>query len=342
MAEKQPNPSRRSFAKGVLTVAGAGSLTGCTGDSGSSENRESSDSQESDTPPADNSSDTNSSDQSDDVSDQVSQREQNIRNGIPLDGLGAYTDAVLQAEQPEPATIQQIDQMLEENQKPGELAENLAQILTTENTHSTMQYFHQQHQNQENTVVTNKNYGFTAHPGEIIEVYTVTNGNLQPQPILIDTYQGQTWETNKPGQQKPEYLAALRDDTNWTRRVPQDVQSLHGGIERGRERNGNITQKELNDYRARTLRKWSYIMFGVDDEPDVRPRDVETADAVFEAVYGEGDAEIIADLSNKYHEQDYDPDTFVEVELREDGWNFHTPENREMGDGLKGEEEKFF
>ena len=263
-----------------------------------------------------------------------------IREGIPLEGLGAYEDAVLEADQPDAATIKQIDSILEGENTPEELRNGLDDIATTDNLHQVMRYFHQQHQNQEETVVINRNWSFTSDSEPILELYTVKNGELQNQPTITDTRAGQVVQTNKPGQENPQYLADLRDSTDWAQNVSQDYQSIQQIIDRSLE-NNNPSEQDVREYRADKLQDWSRVMFGVDDEPKVRPHNVDTADTVFEAMYGDGDAEILAELSNEYDSEDYDADTLVEVEYTGSSWNFHTPDNREMGDPLEGEEGRF-
>jgi poly(3-hydroxybutyrate) depolymerase len=237
-----------------------------------------------------------------------------------------------------------INNALEGAETVEEEREALVEELSEENYEMLFSEYHRikgKRDNAENSVVLNRNWSFTSDSEPIFEFYIVEGGELQGQPIILDpdpeTYNRQV---NRPGSKEPRYLADLRDNTDWAQHVPQDYESVQGGIEFGMEEN-DATEEEVKDYRARALKKWSHVMFGVGEEPDVRPRDVETAGAVFEAMYSEGDVEILADLSNEYHEEDYDSDTLVEVELGDNGWKFHTPENRETGDPLIGEEERF-
>ena len=74
MNEKQPSSDRRSFARGVLTVAGAGAIASCAGDSGSTEDEGSSGPEESDTDPAGNGSNTGDSEPGEDNSRLYGQR----------------------------------------------------------------------------------------------------------------------------------------------------------------------------------------------------------------------------------------------------------------------------
>ncbi|QUO46841.1 hypothetical protein [Halorubrum ruber] len=354
MSEKQPSSDRRSFARGVLTIAGAGAIAGCTGNTGSTEEEGNSGLEESDTNPAGNGSDTGDSESAEDNSsdpeegqeeeEQTPQWEKDTRNGIPLNGLGAYTDQMIEAGPVSATRAETINSVLEGAETVEEERDALVEELSKENYASIFSEYHRikgKRDNAENSVVLNRNWSFTSDSESIFEFYKVENGELQSQPVILDpdpeTYNRQV---NRPGSGEPEYLADLRDNTDWAQNVAQDYQSVQALIERGIE-NNDATEEEVRDYRADKLQDWSYVIFGADDEPNVRPHDIDTANTVFEAMYGDGNAQILAELSNEYHNQEYRPEKLVEVEFGGDSWNFHTPENREMGDPLIGEEERF-
>ncbi|WP_154020402.1 hypothetical protein [Halorubrum halophilum] len=352
MTGKQPSSDRRSFGRGVLTVAGAGAIAGCTGNTGSTEEGESSEPRESDTDPAGNGSDTgeseaggNSSEPEEgrDEQEQTPQWEKNTRNGIPLNGLGAYTDQMLEAGPVSAAKAGTINNALKGAETVEEERDALAQTLTPGNYTLLMSEYHRQRGEQgntENQVVVNQNWSFTSDSEPILELYKVENGNLQSQPVIVDANHKYQRQTNKPGSGEPPYLAGLRNQENDVRFTSQAYQSIQNKIEEGIKEE-NVSEINVKQFRYNFLQDWSRVMFGVDDEPDVRPYDVETADIVFEAMYGDGDGGILADLSNKIYEEDYDTDTLVEVEFRNSEWNFHTPKNRDMGDPLVGEKERF-
>lgn len=350
MTEKQPRSSRRSFAREVLTVAGAGAIAGCTGNSGSNEDGGISEPRESDTDPAGNGSDTGDSESAEDNSsdpeeqEQTPQWEKNTRNGIPLNGLGAYTDQMLEAGPVSAAKAETINSALEGAETVEEERDALVKEVEQANYEALFSEYHRikgKRDNAENSVVLNRNWSFTSDSEPIFEFYIVEDGELQSQPIILDpdpeTYNRQV---NRPGEKEPQYLAWLRNQDLYTSKTSQAYQSIQEQIEEGIEEE-NVTESQVKQFRHNFLQDWSRVMFGVDDEPDVRPYNVETADIVFEAMYGDGDGGILADLSNKFYDEDYDTDTLVEVEFRSSEWNFYTPKDRDMGDPLVGEKERF-
>lgn len=284
------------------------------------------------------------SSQATDTTDQAAERELSIA----FDGLGRYEEKVRNAEPLEEASLEvttdDVHQMLEETETVEEEAEQIAYFAETvnhENLHTILQEYHIEKTSTENQVVINQNTHIGGRIGNVNEIYTVKNNQLQSQPILqtdllAHTQKGDT--IHKPGQQTPQELKAQRNPENSARYVEQDYNSIQAGIERGIE-NNNATQEEIREYRERHLENWSKVMFGTDSEPNVIPHDIETADTVFEAMYGEGNAQLIAELSNQYESQEYSSETLVTVEYTENGWNFNTPEDRKMGDPLEGEGE---
>jgi hypothetical protein len=286
------------------------------------------------------------SSQATDTTDQAAERELSIA----FDGLGRYEEKVRNAEPLEEASLEvttdDVHQMLEETDSVEEEAEQIAYFaeqVNDEDLHSILQEYHLEKTSTENQVVINQNTHIGGRTGNVNEIYTVKNNQLQSQPILqtdllVQTERGDT--IHKPGQQQPQELKAQRNPENSVRFVPQDYNSIREQIVEGVENEG-ATNEQVQEFRNNYLQDWSEVMFGTDSEPNVIPHDIETADTVFEAMYGEGNAQLIAELSNQYESQEYSSETLVTVEYTENGWNFNTPEDRKMGDPLEGEENLF-
>jgi hypothetical protein len=241
-------------------------------------------------------------------------------------------------------TAETINNALEGAETVEEEREALVEELSEQNYESLFSEYHRikgKRDNAENSVVLNRNWSFTSDSEPIFEFYIVEDGELQSQPIILDPDPAfNNRQVNRPGSGEPQYLAWLRSQDFDVYFTPQSYQVIQQKIEKGIEEE-NVSEEQVKKFRYNFLQDWSRVMFGVDDKPDVRPYNVETANVVFEAMYGDRDGVILADLSNKFYNEDYDTDTLVEVELRSSEWNFYTPANRTMGDPLVGEKERF-
>jgi len=266
------------------------------------------------------------------------QREQNIKSGVPLNGLGAYENQMLEAEptrRPE-TTTNQIQTLLEETNNPGQEANQLSQILTDENFTSYMAEFYRQKTDNEDTVVVNENFGLFQNSGPILEIYTVTNNQLQTGPILSFTDYGQT-ATQKPGDGQTGSLHNMRDNTNGAQFIPQDYDSLISRIEGGRENGGS--QEEVRSFRDSVINRWSAGLFGLGENPYIIPHNGESSNVVFNGLYHDGGTEAVVELNNEYRESElFDSDVVVSAEFTGSGWEFHRQEEYEMGDKLPGEQ----
>jgi len=199
---------------------------------------------------------------------EISQREQSIQEGLPLEGLGAYENQMLEAGPVEESTAEEIENLLEGADSPEEEADALDDMLTTGNYGPVMAEFYRQKESSENTVVVNANET-NATDGNILEILPVQNAELQGQPNTSDTYNGKVVETNKPGETDPEYLAQLRE-TNAARMVPQDHDSFESGIEFMRS-DDRYDEEDIETFRAGFMEQWSAGLFGVDDSHNIIP-----------------------------------------------------------------------
>jgi len=319
---------RRDF----LTALGAGgvALAGCGGSTDDSGRSPSSTDSTSTPQPTPGGTDTASEAGTPTAAERTNQQ---IREGIPLEGLGAYEDAVLEADQPDTATANQIDSILEGDNTAEDLRNGLDDIATTDNLHQVMRYFHQQQQNTDQTVVINRNWSFTSDSEPILELYTVQNGQLQSQPTIVDT-SAPTPQINQPGQNNPQYLADLRISDGWTILVPEDHEGLEQRIEDAKTYE-NASEEDIRELRENIYGKWSNAIPGLDDSDMVKPEDPESTISVFEAKYGDGDTRVLTDLENQYFESSqYDTDTMTTAHYNGEDWVFTERPDIEMGDSL--------
>jgi hypothetical protein len=89
---------------------------------------------------------------------------------------------------------------------------------------------------------------------------------------------------------------------------------------------GRAEEDRINDFRQDMYSAMSMTIPGVGREINLRFADVESGMTLYEAKYGEGDGEIIRDLSKAYNEIEK-PESFDTITAEYSaGWNL-TPEN---------------
>ena len=316
----------------VLTLTGSLSLAGCLTGDGRTEPVET-DVPETDTPtpeptPADTPTDTETPEE---TTPELSEREQAIRQGIPLDGLGAYEDQMLEAGPVQETTAKEINEILEGSNTPQQEADKLSQKLTDENFGMWMAEYHRQKDDPANSVVVNENYGFFQDSGPILEIYTVQAGELQSRPTLSHTSYNKT-STHKPGDgPNPRYLRDMRDSTDWAQMLPQDFDAFSDRIE-------SLSEEEKRVGREIIAKYWSAGLFGISQDENIIPHDRESSNVVFDGLYHDGDPETVVDLNNQYRDSElFNSDVVVSAEYTGGGgWKFHRQENYEMGDELPG------
>ena len=254
---------------------------------------------------------------------------------VPFGGLGAYEDAVNNADSIDEAngvTAGQIHDILEQSDTVQEEADELSNLGTTNNIHSILQEYHLEKNEGDNMVIANINWSFTSDSEPIIEYHTVQNGQLQGNPIITDP--NHELKKHKPGQNQPEYLANLRQSDKAASLLPGDIEGMNERVEHYEE-NRDISEDKIRQFREMVMNEWSRTLFGVDDEPNVRPADLESGIALYEAKYGDGDANMLAQASNQYAESEhFNADYMVEAEYTGNGWEFSPNPNTELGDEL--------
>lgn len=316
----------------VLALTGSLSLAGCLTGDGRTEPVET-DVPETDTPtpeptPADTPTETETPEE---TTPELSEREQAIRQGIPLDGLGAYEDQMLEAGPVQETTAKEIKNILESSDTVQQEADKLSQKLTDENIGIWMAEYHRQKDDPANSVVVNENFGFFQDSGPILEIYTVEGGELHSRPTLSHTSYNKT-STHKPGDgPNPRYLRDMRDSTDWAQTLPQDWEAYEENIEGGNE-------EQIRNVREGYVEFWSAGLFGIDEDEKIIPHDAESSNAVFDGLHGEGDTEAAVKLNNDYRDSElFNSDVVVSAEYTGGGgWKFHRQENYEMGDELPG------
>ena len=345
MAEDQTTSTRRRVLE-TIGAAGAVAVAGCTSTSSSPASGESED-DGSETGGSEEQGKTGQDEQEnsgdeENNQDQASELEQNIRNGIPLDGLGAYTDQMLDPKEGpvREETTEKVNAILEGSVE--EQRDALVEVLTEENYEMLFSEYHRQIGEEggaENQVVLNRNWSFTSDSEPIFEFYLVENGDLQSQPVILDpdpeTYNRQV---NKPGTGEPEYLAWIRDSSIWGRTVPQDWKAE----EDRRNAFEEWTEAEKRSRRESTQRFWSNGLFGVGQEPEVIPYDAESSMVLFKGMYQNGNTDAVVKLNNEYRDSEvFKSDNLVSAEYTENGWEFREHKEREIGDPLPGEDDFF-
>jgi hypothetical protein len=319
-----------------LTLLGASTtfLAGCGGNTSSSTPTETQSNPATDTPTPEEAVET-------DTESMEERINQNIEENIPLDGLGKYTEKILEAEAPNAATTQEIDQILEgENQDPETLRNQLDDVITTDNIHQVMRYFHQNHNDKQNTIIANKNWRFTGQSDPTIEIYTVQNGKLQPGPTLTDTYNNKVNKINKPNQNKPKPLADLRDPTDGSRRSSTDYQAMQELMDSIEQYEG-LSEEDEREIRETTFSKMSCAVPGLDPEDNFIFYDGENANLVTD-VLREGNkeaAQAYTQLANKIPEAEgLGEEGYVSAEYTGSDWKLRHHPDWEPGDKLPGEQ----
>jgi hypothetical protein len=348
MAEEQKTSTRRRVLE-TIGAAGAVAVAGCTSTSSSPASGESED-DGSETGGSEEQGKTgqdgqeNSGDEENNQ-DQASELEQNIREGIPLDGLGAYTDQMLEARETSDTAppTEKVNAILE-GESVEEQRDALVEALTEENYEMLFSEYHRQkgaNGDTENQVVLNRNWSFTSDFEPIFEFYLVENGELQSQPVILDPDpETNNRQVNRPGSGEPEYLADLRDSTDGAQSVPEDYDALQELISFYNEHEDN-PEKMINDARATTFDKMSASIFGVDPEENFIFYDGESANLVANGKF-EGSKEgieAVVGLSNSLPEgEGYGEDIWTSAEYTERGWEFRTHPDWELGQKLPGEQ----
>lgn len=280
------------------------------------------------------------SSQATDTTDQAAERELSIA----FDGLGRYEEKVRNAEPLEEASLEvttdDIHQMLEETDSAMEEATQIAYFAETvnpEDLHSILQEYHLEKTSTENQVAVNQNTHIGGRIGNVNEIYTVKNGNLQSQPILqtdllVKTEKGDT--IHKPGQQTPQELKRQRDDSDFSISIPQDYDALQAGLEAYDQ-----TKEEMREGRAGVFNRWSAGLFGIGESMNIVPYDGKTSNMVFDALYNNGDTEAIVELNQQFAASEYlGSDELVSARYDGSEWQFETHPDYALEEGLPGEQ----
>jgi hypothetical protein len=328
--------SRREL---LLLTAGAAGLAGCSGGQGGSPSSETPNDTETSTPtdtPTETVTATEEPAEATTEEPENREWEASVRNGVPLNGLGAYLDRVLEAGPVRETKASEIQQILEESNNLDEEIDAMTQVLTNEEVHSYMAEYHRQKQDKENQIVVNKNWSFTSQSEPILELYKITDGNLQSQPTILDhdpKYNSRN--INKPNSEEPDYLAAVRNDEDDLWIIPQDYDAIE-------KRFSNVDDKHVPKLREAFQEKWSNGLFGLNGEHNIIPHDPESSNIVFDGLYQDGDTQAVVELNNKYRDSEaFESDNLVSAEYTGEGWEFREHKGREIGDPLPGEDDFF-
>ena len=263
---------------------------------------------------------------------------------IPLDGLGAYEDAVREAGRIKETvstgargietTVDDIHNMLEQTNSVDEEREWLAEHTPVQHDelHQVMHEYHRQKDEGDDQVVANINWSFTGQSKPIAEFYTVQNGNLQGQPSI--TYQkGIELLTNHPGQDEPSALANLRQSDK-AGLLPEDIDGLNIRIEDAREYE-DATDEQIRDLRENVFSKWSYSVPGLGDGHMIKPENIESGNIVMDAKYGDGETEPLTELANQYAESDhFNNGVMTTVNYNGEEWEFTDRPDHQMSDQI--------
>lgn len=338
--------SRRGFL--ALLGTGVAATAGCTSISSDPENGSSVENNTNESSSRTSTEESNTieseTNESDDTADDVDDDDSDVEESgleMPLDGLGALEPKVKDAD------WEVVHEYLDEDDyhDPEALADKLSDHIALNDVYGMLQQLYKK-QNEssvysvEDTIVANVNLSYTSGVEEIIEIRRIEDRELKGSPIIVDVENNSVYMKHKPGQEGPDYLKRIRDPEDWARFVPQNYRAIRQIAINDVEEKGEqaFTKEDIREFRRHYLNEWSRIMFGANENPDLIPKDFETAVTAFEALYGNANTQIIADLSNEYYKTDYDTDTLVTAEY--DGeWNFESPDDRNMGDRLEGEEE---
>lgn len=340
--------NRRRFLKaaGASSVA---ALAGCQGkdpdETGSvNETGNQPGSNESETETQNNSTDIENEEPEEKTGDEGETEEPDFE--IPLGGLGRYEEKVREAS-PRQATFNQVDRMLEQSDNPDQLADLLSsnEISVGAVEHNLYElasalYQRQQEKPGENiddSVVFNVNFIFSSTGQPIVDTYSVEDGELQSNPIIANPESGRVDMRHKPGQEGPDYLKNVRKSDKASTQVPQD----YDGEEKFRNIFEEWTEEEKRLRRESTQSHWSYALFGTGKDFDIIPYDAESSNAVFDAMYNDGDTEALVKLNNKVASEFPDTDAVISAEYTGSGWKLREHPERKIGDQLPGEDDFF-
>jgi len=266
---------------------------------------------------------------------------------IPLGGLGRYEEKVREAS-PRQATFNQVDRMLEQSDNPDQLADLLSSNKISvgaveHNLYELASALYQRQQekpgeNIDDSVVFNVNFLISSDFEHIIETYTLEDGELQSNPIIADPESGRVYKRHKPGQEGPDYLKHVRKSDKAASMVPQDYEGEE------KIRNDVVddwTEEEMRAEKEGMQNHWSYALFGTGKDFDIIPYDAESSNAVFDAMYNDGDTEALVKLNNKVASEFPDTDAVISAEYTSSGWKLREHPERKIGDQLPGEDDFF-
>jgi len=222
-------------------------------------------------------------------------------------------------------TTDEISQLLEGETNLEEELEFLVEKTETDYIHSATAEYLKQKEDTDNIIHPNKT--FASIPGaneEISEFIVVENGEIQGVHGINGQYNGQNlkYTTQNGGEQLFQALYEP-DDANGV--TPEDLQGLQKKVKvrRGDEavEDGVIQEIKQDMYETASM-----AIPGVGKEINLRFADIESGMALYEAKYGDGDGEVIRDLSQEYSEIET-PESYDTITVEYDeGWEL-TPEN---------------
>jgi hypothetical protein len=219
-----------------------------------------------------------------------------------------------------------IQNMLEEAETVQDELQFLVQNTETHYLNEAMKEYSAQKQDTDSYVIGNTTFGsFPGANEDISEFIVVENGEIQ----------GVHGNNAFWGQQQGEYtrqngghdaLQALYNPEKAASTVPEDIEGIR---KKFNHLDGRAEEHRLEEFIQNMYSGMSMTIPGVGREVNLRFGDMESGVALYEAKYGEGDGEIIRELSEAYSNID-NPESFDSITAEYDaGWNLNPENNAE-------------